>query len=47
MYLPSQNDEPWGKNKVLVLCIIGLSCITVAIACLHIALFFVDVHFMY
>lgn len=46
MHLPSQEDTPWEKNKVLVLWIIGLSCITVVMACLHIGWCVVDILFM-
>nr|XP_034333246.1 uncharacterized protein LOC105328254 isoform X4 [Crassostrea gigas] len=46
MHLSSQEDTPWEKNRVLVLCIIGLSCITVVMACLHIVWCVVDVLFM-
>lgn len=46
MYLPSGENEPWGKNKSLVICIIGLSCITVVMTVLHIGWCVVDVLFM-
>ncbi|XP_052710872.1 uncharacterized protein LOC128185278 [Crassostrea angulata] len=47
MHFSSQENTPWEKNRVLVLWIIGLSCITVVMACLHIGWCVVDVLFMY
>eukprot|EP00105_Crassostrea_gigas_P038647 XP_019922795.1 PREDICTED: uncharacterized protein LOC105328235 [Crassostrea gigas] len=38
LHLPNEEDDSWRANKVLVYCIIGLSCLAVVMVCLHIVL---------